>query len=400
VLGAGRDAVTSTAPRTAADTERDAIAALEEERDFLLRSLDDLEREHDAGDVDDTDYVTLRDDYTARAAVVIRAIEAKQTASEPARPRRQWGRTLGWVAAIIVFAVLAGVLVARMSGTRRDSESATGDVRENTRQLLIDAMSAAQRNELDDALTLYDEALALSPSDAEGLAYRGWTRFKKGDDDAAALSDVEAAIASDPTFPDARVFRTIMLAEAGDFTAAAEELEAFDALDPPPLMLSIVDQYALRERIIASVLLADGAPSYADAGYTTEQVVATARYLATSAPVQSLGLYDQVLAADPQNVAALADRGYLLGRAAESAEDETDLGARAIADLDAALAIDPQHPAALAYRALTRYYVFDDAAGAKQDLDAFDALSDKPSDVVSLVDRSPLREDIEAALAG
>jgi hypothetical protein len=31
-------------------------APLEEQRDFLLRSLDDLEREHDAGDIDETDY--------------------------------------------------------------------------------------------------------------------------------------------------------------------------------------------------------------------------------------------------------------------------------------------------------------------------------------------------------
>ncbi|HYZ97739.1 MAG TPA: hypothetical protein VE575_03240, partial [Acidimicrobiales bacterium] len=54
----------------------DALAALEEQRDFLLRSLEDLEREHDAGDVDDHDYAALKDDYTARAARTIRAIEA------------------------------------------------------------------------------------------------------------------------------------------------------------------------------------------------------------------------------------------------------------------------------------------------------------------------------------
>src|SRR5690606_11549803 len=56
----------------------DALAALEEERDFLLRSLDDLEREHDAGDVDDADYAELKDDYTARAAAVLRAIDDRR----------------------------------------------------------------------------------------------------------------------------------------------------------------------------------------------------------------------------------------------------------------------------------------------------------------------------------
>src|SRR4051794_18690615 len=46
----------------------DELAALEEQRDFLLGSLRDLDAEHDAGDVDEADYLALKDDYTARAA--------------------------------------------------------------------------------------------------------------------------------------------------------------------------------------------------------------------------------------------------------------------------------------------------------------------------------------------
>ena len=64
------------------------LAALGEERDFLLSSLRDLEAEHDAQDIDDVDYETLRDDYTARTAVVLRAIErAKQPVSRAGRGR-------------------------------------------------------------------------------------------------------------------------------------------------------------------------------------------------------------------------------------------------------------------------------------------------------------------------
>ena len=70
----------------------DALAALVEERDFLLRSLDDLEREHDAGDVDDHDYETLKDDYTARAARAIRAIESHRARTRAARRPRSWRR--------------------------------------------------------------------------------------------------------------------------------------------------------------------------------------------------------------------------------------------------------------------------------------------------------------------
>ena len=52
----------------------DTLAELEEERRFLLRSLTDLERELEAGDVDRADYEVLRDGYTARAATVMRAM--------------------------------------------------------------------------------------------------------------------------------------------------------------------------------------------------------------------------------------------------------------------------------------------------------------------------------------
>jgi tetratricopeptide (TPR) repeat protein len=386
--------VTSTATPTGADA--DALAALQEERDFLLRSLDDLEREHDAGDVDDTDYETLRDDYTARAAVVIRAIDAEQAATEAAPPKRAWGRTLGWVVTIVVFAVLAGLLVARMSGTRRDSDSATGDVRENTRQLLIDARSAFDDRNFDEAIGRYDDVLDLSPSNAEALAWRGWARFLANDgQDADAVADLDAAIAADPTLPEAHVFRASTMVEAGDFAGAHEQLEAFDALDPPPFMLQVVADEALRERIVAGVLLAEGAPTYTEAGFTAEEVLAAARYASRSVPIEALGMLDQLLVADPQNADAHADRGYILGRVAEQSDDDKDeLGSRALADIDAALAIDPQHPGALAYRAFTLMYVFEDPAGAKAALDQFDALSDKPADVVALVEGSDLRDDV------
>ena len=39
-------------------------AGLETERDFLLRSLDDLEEERAVADVDDGTYQSLHDDYT------------------------------------------------------------------------------------------------------------------------------------------------------------------------------------------------------------------------------------------------------------------------------------------------------------------------------------------------
>lgn len=59
---------------------------LEEERDFLLESIRDLDAEREAGDLDEADYRSLRDQYTSRAAAVLRALEGDAepvAASEP-----------------------------------------------------------------------------------------------------------------------------------------------------------------------------------------------------------------------------------------------------------------------------------------------------------------------------
>ena len=65
----------------------DEVAALEEQRDFLLSSLADLDREHEAGDLDDDDYEALRDDYTSRAATVLEELRTRLNSSTSAAER-------------------------------------------------------------------------------------------------------------------------------------------------------------------------------------------------------------------------------------------------------------------------------------------------------------------------
>jgi hypothetical protein len=55
---------------------------LEDERDFYLRSLRDLEAEWEAGDIDPADYRELKDSYTSRAAAVLRQLSGEESAIE------------------------------------------------------------------------------------------------------------------------------------------------------------------------------------------------------------------------------------------------------------------------------------------------------------------------------
>jgi len=234
-------------------TERD----LEAERDFLARSLLDLDRELAAGDLDPSDHAALRADYVRRTAEVLRAIEQRRPAvAPPSRVRSPWRRAV--VAAVVLLAAIAsGVVVARTAGTRTSTAGLTGDVRASSRQQLLECSELAatavrgSAGTLLDAVRCYDGVLAAQPSNAEALAYRGWLLVRTGDERLAAEGrrNIEAAVAADPGYADARAFHTIVLFRAGELDAARTELAALEALDPPPLMLQLLDGFGVREAL-------------------------------------------------------------------------------------------------------------------------------------------------------
>jgi len=234
--------VTATASRR---LDPDALAALEEERAFLLRSLDDLEREHEAGDVDDTDYETLKDDYTARAARTIRSIEAHHARAAAARAPRSWRRLVVVVAAVVAFAVVSGVLVAQAAGRREAGETATGDIRETTRSKLDAALLRASEGDAGGAIALYDEVLADQPTNIEAMTYKGWVQYQSGDGQ-GVVTLVEAA-ETDPGYPATHAFLAVIFERLGRADTARLELQRLDALDPPPDIVALTQP--LRERL-------------------------------------------------------------------------------------------------------------------------------------------------------
>ena len=110
----------------------DELAELEEQRSFLLRSLDDLARELAVGDIDGVDAVTLRDDYTHRLGEVQRAVESGRANALEQAPPRRLGRRIAVIGVVAVLAVGAGLAMANAAGSRHPGESATGNIRENS----------------------------------------------------------------------------------------------------------------------------------------------------------------------------------------------------------------------------------------------------------------------------
>jgi hypothetical protein len=215
----------------------DALAVLEEQRSFLKRSLVDLEREHEVGDLDATDYETLRHDYESRLASVSRAVDEGKAEIATNRPPARPARTALIVTAVVVFALVCGFTVARLAGRRDAGGSITGDIAKTARERNTECLTEAQAKTTD-AISCYTSVLKDAPNNVEALTYRGWIRFTNGD--AQGLTDLRQAVMIDGTYPDVHAFLTVVLFKAGCASDAANELARLDALNPSPLIQQLV----------------------------------------------------------------------------------------------------------------------------------------------------------------
>ncbi len=256
------------------------LARLVEQRDFLLSSIADLEREHAAGDVARADYEALRQDYVARAAGALREIRElealidrarHESVETPARAgsrrraanlrrflgRRRVRRVLAGVGAACVVGIVA-ITAAHFVGIRLPGESATGTITlpsaTEVRQDLAQASVLASQGQLTEAIALYDQVLSVVPHQIDALTYRGWLVRLSGiaarDPKVVHLGDAELAEAARiaPGYPDARLLDGIaILQDRHDLAAALEQFRAGLADRPSASLLS-----ALRAPISAA----------------------------------------------------------------------------------------------------------------------------------------------------
>jgi len=245
----------------------DRLAELEEERRFLLGSLVDLEREYDAGDVDDADYKTLKDGYTVRAAAVLRLIEEGQAAL-PARTPRRWGRTLALSAAVLAASIGIGFALAGAWGERRAGQEMTGFTPgDDARLLLTSARNTMSSGDFELANSLFARVVEMERDrgreNAEAVAYFGWTLALMTRNDVsqpntedrvdAARLALSQAIELEPDFADPQCFLAIVEFQfRDDAEAALPYIERCEASNPPADVAALVSAFAEEIRAAAS----------------------------------------------------------------------------------------------------------------------------------------------------
>ncbi len=241
------------------------VAHLEEERDFLLASLRDLEHEREASDIDDDDYRTLHDDYTVRTADVLHALEAarkpepatrapadapdpapegpgdrSRTGRTPARAapggKPRVNRARRWVigvTVVLIVAVAAGVGLSTFTGTRVGGDNASGKASTETARHVVKAQQLEGEGKAAEALKEYDAAIAADAGNVVALTYKGWLLGRAGFSD-PAMASLDKAVATNPGYPDAHFFRGMVLYQGRqDAAGAVPEFEAYLASNPP-----------------------------------------------------------------------------------------------------------------------------------------------------------------------
>ena len=244
-------------------------AKLTEEQEFLLRSLDDLEKEHSNGDLSDNEYETLRNDYTHRLATVTRSLAG----SEPPSPSQNSKRYLWWIGVIAVVGIAAGYAVAQSSGLRAPGEPLSGEIDRSPRNRLASAQSLFFADDLEGARGVIEEvlrdapemteALVLSaqihermtnplaairqldqvlesePKNIDALTLRGWilVRIDEPDVQVEGIRSLDEAVSLRPAGFDPYVFRGFVARELqNDFVLAIEMYEMALDRDPPDAM--------------------------------------------------------------------------------------------------------------------------------------------------------------------
>jgi cytochrome c-type biogenesis protein CcmH/NrfG len=242
----------------------------EQELEFLVRSLSDLETEREAGDLDDATYARLRREYVEREAAVRRALdgdsESGVVTSPPdtptPRPPTSWRRRLLLVGGIAAFAAAAAIVLTLAVSDRLPGQTASGNSAEVTLDDRQERLEAAIDKRPDDplahlalarfrlntqdfsgALEEYDAAAELDPSNPEPATYAGWVVYLASNGTAdpaearelvdAALQRLDDAIEIDAEYPDALVFRGIVRFRGlGDPAGAVPDLQRFLAAAP------------------------------------------------------------------------------------------------------------------------------------------------------------------------
>jgi len=267
----GTGAESATAPEGPRDDRR---LELEEEKVALYRALRELQFDHDAGHLSDADYDGLRERYETRAAALLTELDALGPAPAPREPvapapapapaATPWTRQPASMAAgavlLVVFGVVIGINASRFTepdqtvtppGARLPVPGAGPDAGgspvgpPNVRlepgkpippEMLAGMLQAARQSLFDgnysQAIAAYQAVLKRDAKNVDALTHMGLIVAIGGHAD-VALETIDKALAIDPRYPPAYLYRgQVLFEQKQDYAGAVKAWESFLKLVP------------------------------------------------------------------------------------------------------------------------------------------------------------------------
>jgi tetratricopeptide (TPR) repeat protein len=231
-----------------------------EAKGAALGALRELAFEHDAGHISDADYADLRARYEGEAAAALTALDRLGEAPVVAVPSRVSGSARGWRhpialgasgGALVVFGVLLGVGIVRY--TEPDPMAAAPTAvppvaavqeppvagaaprtvpPEVMRGMLQAARGSLSEGRYSEAIAAYQAVLKRDPKNVDAMTHLGLIVAIGGHAD-SALETLDKALAIDPDYPPALLYRGQVLYEAKkDVAGAVRAWERFVKVAP------------------------------------------------------------------------------------------------------------------------------------------------------------------------
>ncbi|MGP0031125.1 MAG: tetratricopeptide repeat protein [Acidimicrobiales bacterium] len=237
---------------------------LDDQREFLLRSIDDARAEHDAGDLSDEDFSLLLARDQRRLSEVedeLEGLTPRVQEPEPAvalpdlaagRSRRSPWRLMGMVASSALIVAGIVILLVHALNPRLPGQSSSGSITQPQAQLveqqLAQATTLSNQGQFKSALELYDKVLAEDPSNPVARAGSGWLEWSAGSRlrsrpfMALGQEAEEKTVRSAPSYFGAHLYLGLILLYQGHNDAAAATQFGDFLKDNPPA--SIVEEEA------------------------------------------------------------------------------------------------------------------------------------------------------------
>ena len=226
---------------------------LHDEIQLREASLEDAQREHDAGELGNADFANIsqRENAAISLARSELATLAERVFDVPATASRVRRRRQGRLAvALVCFALAAGVLVWANLGLRQAGQSASGGLSlsqtQKVQELALEGEADVATGNAAAALAAYEQILEIQPTNVAALTEAGWLDFSAGSSlrspavVSRGVSDLREAVTLAPTSAAPRLYYAIVAeATPGNRGLAIKEFRTFLTLKPSKPQMAI-----------------------------------------------------------------------------------------------------------------------------------------------------------------